>query len=35
MPNWERVWDLTQDLFNNVGHKIEHGITSMFGSANS
>nr|MCR5163074.1 preprotein translocase subunit SecA [Thermoguttaceae bacterium] len=35
MPNWERVWDLTQDLFNNVGQKIEHGITSMFGSANA
>lgn len=35
MPNWERIWDLTQDLFNNVGQKIEHGITSMFGSANA
>ncbi len=33
--NLEHMWDVTTDVFNGIGRKVERGITSIFGSSNA
>lgn len=33
--NIERMWDVTTDVFNGIGRKVERGLTSIFGSSNA